>query len=249
MGELMLDKNYKKGDKGKEVKKIQEWLCYHGYGLYINSYFGPATDYAVRLFQRIEGLEEDGIVGANTFSALTLPMVTVLRPIPIDGKSLGEMVVAYAKQHLKQHPREIGGQNMGPWVRLYMNGKEGELYLWCAGFVSFILKQACDTLNVPLPIETSVSCDNLAKSAKENNKLLEEPKIEERKRITPGSLFLQFKRQNEPPKDWNHTGIVIRAKDEVFLTIEGNTNDEGKNQGYEVCSRIKGYKNKDFILI
>lgn len=44
MSELTLDKNYKKGDKGKEVKKIQEWLCYHGYGLYIDSDFGPATE-------------------------------------------------------------------------------------------------------------------------------------------------------------------------------------------------------------
>jgi hypothetical protein len=42
---------------------------------------------------------------------------------------------------------------------------------------------------------------------------------------------------------------VTRAEDEVFHTIEGNTNHEGSYEGYEVCKRIRGYKDKDFILI
>jgi peptidoglycan hydrolase-like protein with peptidoglycan-binding domain len=112
MSELTLDKNYKKGHRGKEVKKIQAWLSLNGLGLKIDGDFGPATDYAVREFQKREGLTVDGIVGNVTFTKLITPMKNALKEIPRGNKSLGEMVVAYAKQHLKQHPREIGGQHL-----------------------------------------------------------------------------------------------------------------------------------------
>jgi hypothetical protein len=245
MSELTLDKIYKKGSRGKGVKMIQEWLCLQGFGLKIDKDFGPATDYAVREFQKKKNLVVDGIVGNNTFLKLIEPMKNALKEIPKGNKSLGEMVVAYARQHLKQHPREIGGQNMGPWVRLYMDEKEGVDSPWCAGFVSFILKQACGTLDVRLPLRTSVSCDILAANAKAKGIFLKEPKTGDIKKVTPGSFFLQRK----TPADWTHTGIVVGVKNSVFLTIEGNTNDEGSREGYEVCSRTRGYKDKDFVLI
>jgi hypothetical protein len=122
---------------------IQGWLCLQDFHVVIDGDFGPATDIAVRQFQRRKGLKIVGVVGPKTFAQLILPMTDVLKPIPRDEKSLGPMVVAYARQHLKQHPREIGGQNKGSWVRLYMKSNEGSDWPWCAGFVSFILKQAC----------------------------------------------------------------------------------------------------------
>jgi hypothetical protein len=42
---------------------------------------------------------------------------------------------------------------------------------------------------------------------------------------------------------------VIAPREEVFETIEGNTNDEGSREGYEVCHRVRGYGSKDFILV
>jgi len=245
MKDLVLDKDHKKGNKGEKVRLIQEWLCLHGFHICIDGDFGPATDYVVRQFQRRKGLKVDGIVGKNTFARLILPMTDALRPIPREEKSLGQMVVAYAKQHLEQHPREIGGQNKGPWVRLYMKGNEGPASPWCAGFVCSILEQACQSLSMPLPIKSSVSCDALATNAKEKGIFLSESKITNRRQITPGSFFLR----RRTPKDWVHTGIVIRAEDEFFHTIEGNTNDDGSREGYEVCKGINGYKNRDFILI
>ena len=245
MKDLSLDKNYKKGNKGKKVKLIQEWLCLHGFHIMVDGIFGPATDYAVRQFQKRERLDVDGIVGEKTFGRLIQPMTNALMPLPKDEKSLGQMVVAYAEQHWKQHPLEIGGQNKGPWVRLYMEGNEGSEWSWCAGFGCFILKQACQNLDVPLPIHTSFSCDVLAASAKEKGIFLGESRITDKTQISPGTFFLSRK----TPADWTHTGIVIQAENEVFHTIEGNTNDNGHHEGYEVCKRIRGYKNKDFILI
>jgi len=245
MNDLALDKNYKKGSKGKKVRLIQEWLCLHGLHVVIDGDFGPATDYAMRKFQNQEGLKVDGIVGKRTFGRLVLPMTNALKPISPDGKSLGQMVVACAEQHLVQHPHEIGGQNRGPWVRLYLDGEEGPQWPWCAGFVCFILKQACRSLEEPLPITTSISCDFLAASAMEKGIFLKESEIKEKSQIRPGSFFLS----RRTATDWIHTGIVIHAEGEIFLTIEGNTNDEGSYEGYQVCQRIRGYRNKDFILI
>jgi hypothetical protein len=245
MSDLVLDKDYKKGMKGKKVRLIQEWLCLHGYHIVIDGDFGDATDTAVRQFQKENKLGIDGIVGEKTFGKLVLPMTEALKEISPGKKGLGQMVVAYAEQHLKQHPLEVGGQNKGPWVRLYMQGNEGSDWPWCAGFVSFVLKQACKSLNVALPIQTSFSCDSLAASAKERRLFLKESDAKQRKVIAPGSLFLE----RRTPTDWVHTGIVCSAEKDIFCTIEGNTNDDGDREGYEVCRRIRNYASKDFIFL
>lgn len=243
MSELTIDKNYKLGARGAKVRAIQEWLSLNGFGVVPDGGFGAATGFAVREFQRARRLKVDGVVGRNTFGALVKPIKAAVEQVPAK-RSLGATVVAYAKQHLRRSPREIGGQNMGPWVRLYMNGNQGSQWAWCAGFACFVLDQACKTMNVPLPITPSVSCDALAASAKEQGRFLTERGLD-RSAIKPGMLFLN----RRTPTDWTHVGIVIKRGNEVFLTIEGNTNDEGSREGYEVCRRIRGYRKKDFIRI
>jgi len=57
-------------DKGDDVKSIQTRLRSVDSALSIDGYFGPATLRAAREFQRINGLEVDGLVGAATWSAL-----------------------------------------------------------------------------------------------------------------------------------------------------------------------------------
>ncbi len=245
MKDLELDKNYKKDTKGPKVRLIQEWLCLHQFHCRIDGDFGPATDDRVRGFQSKMKLKVNGVVGKNTFAALIKPMTDALSSIPPGNRSLGQMIIAYAVHHLKQHPREIGGENMGPWVRLYMQGRQGRDWPWCAGFASFVLKQACNSLNRPLPFETSPSCDLLAASGMEKGVFLREPSAADRMKIAQGSLFLS----RRIPGDWVHTGIVIKAEGEFFRTVEGNTNDEGSREGYEVCERARGYKNKDFLLV
>ena len=59
----------KLGSRGNEVKVLQEKLNLKADGI-----FGPLTEEAVKDFQRSNGLEVDGIVGANTLSKLNLSM-------------------------------------------------------------------------------------------------------------------------------------------------------------------------------
>lgn len=245
MDDFKLFNPFRKGRKGKKVRFIQGLLCLHGYNISVDGIFGPATDYALREFQKREKLVVDGIVFQKTFEKLISPMLNAMKEIPPNGRSLGELVVAYAEQHLKEHPREVGGQNMGPWVKLYMNGNEGPQWPWCAGFACFILKQACKCLNVPLPIKSSFSCDTLAANAKEKGIFLSEADVRRGEILTPGSFFLVRRTST----DWVHTGIVTGVEDDIFHTVEGNTNDEGSREGYEVCKRVRGYPKKDFVLI
>lgn len=241
--DLILDKNYKRGSKGKKIRLIQEWLSLNGIGVVVDGGFGAATEFAARRFQVKSNLKEDGVVGKHTFSALIKPMKTVLEK-QAPKSLLGNTLVMYAKRHLKQSPREIGGQNRGPWVRLYMKGNEGAEWAWCAGFACFLMQQACKSMQFPLPITPSFSCDSLAASARQQGLFLPERNLD-RSAIKPGMFFLN----RRTATDWTHVGIVIEADKEVFMTIEGNTNDEGSREGYEVCQRIRGYAKKDFIAI
>jgi hypothetical protein len=246
MNELTLDRNYKKGDSGPYVKIIQEWLCLNGINLVIDGSFGSATDSAVRKFQTINTLSVDGEVGPITFGKLTEPLSNAMKPVQANGRQLKEMVTLFAQQHLREHPRETGGQNMGPWVRYYMRGNQGTEWPWCAGFVSTVLKQACKSLRSALPYTTSDSCIEMANNASAKGVFLSEAALSaDRSLLKPGFIFLNHK----SPGYWSHTGIVIAVEDEVFHTIEGNTNDEGSAEGYEVCQRIRDYHLKDFIVI
>lgn len=126
-----------------------------------------------------------------------------------------------------------------------MAGNEGPEWPWCAGFATFALKQACDTVGCAMPIGSTVSCDLLAASAQEKDCFVRGAVTRDRSRVKPGSLFLSRRTAG----DWVHTGIVVRLEEDVFHTIEGNTNDSGDREGYEVCARVRGYKDKDFVTV
>ena len=247
--ELTLDRAYTRGDKRGKVRSIQEWLSLQGQNVSLDGVFGPATEAAVRKFQAGCGISVSGKVDVSTFASLTVPLAAAVAPITVAGKTLNAMILAYANQHLDRHPLEVGGQNCGPWVRAYMEGNQGSDWPWCAGFACFILRQAADSLEKPMPFKRTFSCDILASQAIAAGKFISGRDIARGKVHTgdlpPGSLFITRRTDN----DWNHTGIAIAFHDDHFETIEGNTNDAGDREGYEVCRRIRGYEGKDFVKI
>ena len=239
--------NVQNGARGLKARRVQEWLGLQGESVDVDGDFGTATETAVRRFQAREGVPVTGLVDEPTFVRLTAPMRNALRPIPANGRRLGQLVVAYAQQHMAQSPREIGGDNMGPWVRLY-NGADGPEQKWCAGFVSTILRLACATMSTSLPITPSVSCDELAGSAKRNGRFLAEKDVAANGGVAAGMLFLVRSKKNT--KDWVHTGIVTGTQgDDVFLTIEGNTDHAGSSNGFEASARTRGFDRKDFVVV
>lgn len=237
-----------RGTRGLKAQRIQEWLTLHRYYLQIDGDFGPATEVAVRRFRADSGLSELGVVDAETADLLYAPLVRALQPIPVDGDTLGETVVKLANQHLAEHPREVGGQNRGPWVRMYMKGSDGSPWAWCAGFTSLLLSHACQAHDLASPLISSFSCDAIAVDAKHRGRLMSRRGLstsELAARIGPGSFFLN----RRSATDWTHIGVVVEALDTCFISIEGNTNDDGHREGYEACRRIRGYGSKDFVLV
>ena len=247
--ELELSKTLKRGDRNRSVYNVQEWLSLRGLRVVVDGDFGSATQAAVRAFQKKSRLQADGVVGRKTYEALVAPLRTVLAPLPAGSKTFADLTLAYAKRHLAQHPLEVGGQNCGPWVRLYTEGHGGYDWPWCAGFVSFLMKQAAHTLGVPMPIAGSVSCDTLAAQARAAGLFVRDADIRNGNvplgTMPTASIFLS-RRTNT---DWTHTGLVTSFDKSMFHTIEGNTNDEGSREGYEVCARMRGYADKDFIRL
>lgn len=242
--EINLDGELMVGMRGTPVRRLQEWLSLRGYALVVDGVYGPITAELVARFQEDFFLPTTGRVDNETFVRLVEPMKEVLRQRLIASQPLNAAIVEYAQAHLAQHPREIGGQNRGPWVRLYMRGHDGTEWAWCAGFVTFMMKQAAESLQVDTPISGSFSCDSLAAQAKRAGLFVSEEEARHRQ-IPPGSLFLVRRTDT----DWNHVGIVEAAHELHFETIEGNTNDDGTREGYEVCARSRGYANKDFVLM
>lgn len=249
--ELSFDAEVRRTQTGIKVKKVQEWLTYHGFSTTIDSDFGSATERCVTRFQTAKALPVTGIVDIATYRELVEPLELALKKIdPAPDETLGSMVLKHARQHLAQHPVELGGQNRGAWVRSYMNGNEGTEWPWCAGFVTFVLKQACSSLKRPMPIPGSFGCDVLASQAKQQNLFVSESSIVNGSiswtKLEPCCIFLVRKSIN----DWTHTGFALeKDTDDTFVTIEGNTNDDGCAEGYEACERTRSLKGKDFIIL
>ena len=246
--ELVFQGDIRRGQKGRRVEFVQEMATLQGFRTGIDGDYGPATAEVVGQFQVANGVARTGVVDEGTFDMLIQPLLRALTPIEGLPGGYDERVLAYARQHLAEHPREVGGQNRGPWVRLYMEGHEGTDWAWCAGFVCFLMRQAADTGAGKMPFQRTFSCDVLAERARNEGLFRAERTLDRddpaRTGIRPGSIFLV----RQTATDWTHTGLVTDCRAETFGTIEGNTNDDGHREGYELCARTRGYAKRDFIV-
>lgn len=98
---MNITKNLRKGDKGEEVKILQQALLAKGYDLGkfgADGSFGAATEKAVKAFQTASNLKADGIAGKNTVTALGLVWGEAEPELPTepDYKALYEKLKAEA---------------------------------------------------------------------------------------------------------------------------------------------------------
>jgi hypothetical protein len=252
---LQIDKTLRSGDRGDDVTRVQEWLCFHQFNVGIDGAYGDATEQGVADFQAASGVAVSGQADPATFALLTRPMGEALGPVAV-AATLGRTIAACAVQHLLQHPVEIGGQNRGPWVRLYLRGLERPkdpklpqgFDAWCAGFATSIIDQAATSMKQAPPLGYHTNCNLLAKAAQAEKRFrrAEDVKPEQ---IPPGSLMLI--RKSGQRDRWHHTGVVVQALAKVVRTIEGNSanNADENPSGHEVCRQLRPYGNLDFILI
>lgn len=122
------------------------------------------------------------------------------------------------------------GSNWGADVKAYLNSVGINFPAsWCMAFVYWCCKK--DNPNTPL-----VKTGGVLAQWNKVNKMYKftEPQV--------GDIFIM-----DFGKGLGHTGFVEKIDGEILHTIEGNTNDTGSREGYEVCRRtrkksaMKGY--------
>jgi hypothetical protein len=248
------EKPIESGQSGMRVRRVQEWLRYHECRTSIDESYGPATVACVKDFQKLAKLPQTGVVDDATWQALVRPMREALaEPKGIKSLSPQQTVRKVAEQHLKQHPVEIGGDNRGPWVRLYCEGNDGRAWAWCAGMVSLVMQQAFFYREESAPIRGSVSCDSLAAQGKAAGMFVPEADVTKGKfawKDFGGCCIFLLRRTDT---DWVHAGFALDGSgttaQTVFVTIEGNTNDEGSREGFEACRRTRGVAGGDYDFV
>ena len=141
--------------------------------------------------------------------------------------------IAQSQNGVQEVPRN---SNAGPAVESYLKSVGlGKGYAWCMAFVYWSVKEAAKKLNTTSPL---VKTAGVLRQWNEVS-----PKLKVTKNPKAGDIFIM-----DYGKGLGHTGFVVEVRaDGSLRTIEGNTNDEGSREGYEVCYRtrrqnqIKGY--------
>ncbi|QQX75893.1 MULTISPECIES: peptidoglycan-binding protein [Aequorivita] len=252
LDELTITKTQKKdGDNNKkDVMKIQSWLSLYaiqhpasGTVTGIDGDFGPATEKAVKNFQKSIQVEQNGVVTPQLFEKLSQGMKDAFEK-PLQSSSLRNAVVEAAENHLKNTPFELeikGQQNSGPWVRAYMDGHDGSLWYWCMGFAQTILDQAASALGKDFRslMPLTYSCDTVGTTGLSKGLLTRYQSVRNNPSVMkPGDFFLLQKSRY----DWTHTGIIISVGNDVIETIEGNTNQAGSRNGIAVLKRTRNFR-------
>lgn len=119
------------------------------------------------------------------------------------------------------------GSNGGPEVSRYLSSvglKPG--FSWCMAFVYWSVQQACNELQQKNPlVKTAGVMDQVRRT---NLRMIPARSSG----VKPGDIFIM-----EFAHGLGHTGFVESVSPGIVHTIEGNTNDDGSREGYEVARR------------
>jgi len=116
-------------------------------------------------------------------------------------------------------------------------------YAWCQAFVYWCYNEAANKAGVSNPMVKTAGvydCWNRTANSYGTSKLLKALIVKQPELLQPGDQFiLTFGRQA------GHTGLIERievspADGTILLhTIEGNSNEDGSREGYEVVRRVR----------
>jgi peptidoglycan hydrolase-like protein with peptidoglycan-binding domain len=222
----------KKGDTGQAVKDLQLLLQELDYNVPITGIYDTATYNAVLNFQArhldIQGnpLGMDGKTGDLTMWALRNPRpkaatgaidYSVMPDISLGGTEIGRAALRIAIDELKAGAGEVGGNNMGPWVKKYLAPTGlAEGNSWCAAFVSWCFLQAAGGNKANMPFSYSAGARNVFNQFKTKGWIIDNsldiPK--------PGDIVVWWR--VSLPSGYGHIGIVHHFADGFVYTIEGN---------------------------
>lgn len=237
------------GTANFSVKRVQEWLCYHGFNVVLDGDFGPATQAAVKAFQKSRGVgpsdNPSGIVDTQTWGALSLPLTRAASIPGIVDSALGETICRVARQYLNERAREIGPDNCGMWQRHFSRGRERQP--WCQDFATTCYFDAARVCREALPFALCDAGGNpssyvpwVAKSAASAGKL------RPASHTVPIPIGSMFYLKSQGGVAYSHVGIVTEDRGDVVVTCEGNSNNDGSANGFAVVTHFRQKYTCDF---
>jgi len=151
-----------------------------------------------------------------------------------DIKKISDKAVEIAVSQLGQKEEPIGS-NSGPVVDEYLKSVGLEPgYAWCQAFVYWCYAQAATALGVPNPVVHTVGVLDCWNRTAVNIKIHSSEAQGKPSLINVGDQII-FKHSNGT----GHTGIVEKVIGQDIHTIEGNTNNNGSREGYEVERKVR----------
>lgn len=236
-----LTKVYKNGDSGSEVLKIKEWLMlwqlnenYVDLIIELDTTFNDETEKLVKEIQKFLNIEPTGVVNQTTWQAIVNPLNSAFNLNSYNNLSIREKMKYFATKHLQFRSSELDEDNIGPWIRSYMNGYDGDWAYWCQAFACTILDQTFSSIgkHFDLYYSNTWSCETMREHARDRGLLITLDDIKS-KRYTPevGDIVLYLEGSSRIA---HHTEIIYEILDEengLMLTIGGNTNFAGSRNG------------------
>lgn len=118
------------------------------------------------------------------------------------------------------------GSNWGEPVKSYL-AAVGIAFpaSWCMAFMYWVFLRAANELGIKTPLLKTGGVLKAWQKAPAAVKVADPQ---------PGDIFIQ-----DHGHGLGHTGIVEIVDGDIVHTIEGNTNDTGSREGYEVCRRTR----------
>lgn len=144
--------------------------------------------------------------------------------------------IALTHEGVSEEPK---GSNGGPVVNQYLKAVGlGPGYAWCMAFVYWCVGKSAEMLEVANPLMKTGG----VMMQWNNTGCRKKPKTAN---IQPGDIFIM-----EFGHGTGHTGFVESVNGGMINTIEGNTNDDGSREGYEVARRQRTISSmKGFIQL
>lgn len=131
------------------------------------------------------------------------------------------LLIAQSQLGLAEIPK---GSNWGSDVKKYLMAVGINFPAsWCCAFVYWCYNEAAIKLQVANPVYKTGSVLTLYKKQRAAH-AVNVP--------MPGDVFIM-----SFGNGLGHTGIVLKVEGDMVHTIEGNTNDAGEREGYEVAIR------------
>ncbi len=226
----------RKGSSGAGVEALTGDLVELGLLARPSPVFDRVVDLAVRAFQaqhldpRGEPLAIDGIVGPLTRAALDAARARRPEPVPArpdlaapdlaasgEAARIGRVTLDVALAEYRRGAGEAGGNNCGPDIRTYLDGRAAEGADWCAGFVSWCFREAAAKLGRPMPFVYSLGARDIRNQFRRRGwDYLPGPENLPR----GGDIVVWWR---GAATGWQgHIGLVHSCADGILTTIEGN---------------------------